>query len=87
MCRGRTMRIPFNRFSAAMAGDERGYADAVEAVGANGWYILGSEVLKFEADLATTWGVNHAIGVASGLDAIENFPVIRALAADTERRS
>jgi len=65
------MRIPFNDFRRQWLETSGDTLDAVEAVGANGWYILGSEVLKFEADLATTWGVNHAIGVASGLDAIE----------------
>jgi hypothetical protein len=48
--------------------------DAVAAfrkVGESGWYVLGDEVRAFEAALAAHWGVEHAIGVASGLDAIE----------------
>src|SRR5690242_20503979 len=45
--------------------------DAVETVGASGWYILGREVTEFEQALAAYWGIPHAIGVASGLDAIE----------------
>jgi len=40
-------------------------------VGESGWYILGDEVREFEASLAAYWGVEHAAGVASGLDAIE----------------
>src|SRR5579863_223167 len=44
---------------------------AVESVGSSGWYILGEHVRKFEQDLAAYWGLPHAIGVASGLDAIE----------------
>ena len=44
---------------------------AVEEVGASGWYILGREVKEFEAALAAGWGLPHAVGVASGLDAIE----------------
>ena len=43
----------------------------VETVGASGWYVLGSEVSAFEKELAEQWGLAHAIGVASGLDAIE----------------
>jgi dTDP-3-amino-3,4,6-trideoxy-alpha-D-glucose transaminase len=44
---------------------------AVEAVGSAGWYILGKEVAEFEASLAAVWRRKHAIGVASGLDALE----------------
>ena len=42
-----------------------------EDVGESGWYILGREVSAFEEKLARLWGLGHAIGVASGLDAIE----------------
>ncbi len=44
---------------------------AVETVGSSGWYILGEEVRQFESRLAKDWGLVHAVGVASGLDAIE----------------
>lgn len=44
---------------------------AIERVGRSGWYILSSEVQAFEADLCAAHGVSHAIGCASGLDAIE----------------
>jgi dTDP-3-amino-3,4,6-trideoxy-alpha-D-glucose transaminase len=44
---------------------------AVQAVGESGWYVLGKEVAAFESALATLWGCSHAVGVASGLDAIE----------------
>ena len=40
-------------------------------IGAGGWYILGREVQCFEQALAGYWGLPHAVGVASGLDAIE----------------
>lgn len=45
--------------------------DAVARVGRSGWVILGEEVAGFEAELAAWWGVPHAVGVASGLDALE----------------
>ena len=35
-----------------------------------GWYILGESVLDFEKSFSGYIGVNHAIGVASGLDAL-----------------
>lgn len=44
---------------------------AVARVGESGWMVLGDEVRDFERELASWWGVEHAIGVASGLDAIE----------------
>ncbi len=43
---------------------------AVDRVGRSGWLVLGDEVAGFEAELAAWWGVPHAVGVASGLDAI-----------------
>jgi dTDP-4-amino-4,6-dideoxygalactose transaminase len=48
--------------------------DAVAAfrkVGESGWYVLGEEVREFESALAAYWGLPHAVGVASGMDAIE----------------
>jgi dTDP-4-amino-4,6-dideoxygalactose transaminase len=44
---------------------------AVDRVGESGWLILGEEVREFEQELAQWWGIPHAIGVASGLDALE----------------
>jgi dTDP-4-amino-4,6-dideoxygalactose transaminase len=44
---------------------------AVERVGASGWLVLGDEVTAFERELAQWWGMPFAVGVASGLDAIE----------------
>jgi dTDP-4-amino-4,6-dideoxygalactose transaminase len=36
----------------------------------SGWYLLGDRVKQFESNLAKYIGVNHAIGVANGLDAL-----------------
>jgi len=44
---------------------------AVGRVGAAGWYVLGEEVARFERDLAASWPVSCAVGVGSGLDALE----------------
>ncbi len=44
---------------------------ALERTGSSGWYILGEEVRRFEQRLAALWGVREAVGVASGLDALE----------------
>jgi len=44
---------------------------AVERVGESGWLILGREVEAFERELAGVCASSHAVGCASGLDAIE----------------
>jgi dTDP-4-amino-4,6-dideoxygalactose transaminase len=37
----------------------------------SGWYVLGREVEAFERQWATACGVEHAVGVGNGMDAIE----------------
>jgi dTDP-4-amino-4,6-dideoxygalactose transaminase len=44
--------------------------EAVQRVVASGRYVLGEEVQAFEQEVAAFCGVNHAIGVASGTDAL-----------------
>jgi dTDP-3-amino-3,4,6-trideoxy-alpha-D-glucose transaminase len=44
---------------------------AVDRVGRSGWLVLGDEVRGFEEEFARWWGLPHAVGVASGLDALE----------------
>jgi dTDP-4-amino-4,6-dideoxygalactose transaminase len=43
---------------------------AIERVISSGWYILGPEVDKFEAEYAEYCKAHHAVGVANGLDAL-----------------
>src|SRR5437868_101225 len=50
---------------------------SVESVLASGKYILGHEVELFERETADYLGVKHAIGVASGTDAL--WLALRAL--------
>jgi dTDP-3-amino-3,4,6-trideoxy-alpha-D-glucose transaminase len=44
---------------------------AFEEVGRSGRYVLGREVAAFEESLAAAWDRPYAVGVASGLDALE----------------
>jgi dTDP-4-amino-4,6-dideoxygalactose transaminase len=44
---------------------------SVQRVLESGWYILGTEVREFEKEFASYIGVPHAVGVASGTDALE----------------
>jgi dTDP-4-amino-4,6-dideoxygalactose transaminase len=50
------------------------YADEIKQAAAevidSGWYLLGERLKKFESDLADYIGTRHAVGVASGLDAL-----------------
>ena len=59
---------PFDRQWAAIGPD---VVQAVERVGASGWYVLGQEVESFEQAFAAQSGTTRAVGCASGLDAIE----------------
>jgi dTDP-3-amino-3,4,6-trideoxy-alpha-D-glucose transaminase len=43
---------------------------AIERVVARGWFVLGPEVEAFEAEFAAATGARHAVGVATGTDAI-----------------
>jgi dTDP-4-amino-4,6-dideoxygalactose transaminase len=63
--------ISFNDFQRQWQDTRQDTLDAVDAAGGSGWYVLGSEVRAFEEALARNWGVRNAIGVGSGLDAIE----------------
>jgi dTDP-4-amino-4,6-dideoxygalactose transaminase len=63
--------IRMNDFQRQWADTRDDATTAFEVVGKSGWYILGQETRQFEAALALYWGLPHAVGVASGLDAIE----------------
>jgi dTDP-4-amino-4,6-dideoxygalactose transaminase len=63
--------VQLNDFKRQWEDTREAALEAVEAVGASGWYILGEEVRGFEAALADSWGIPYAVGVASGMDALE----------------
>ena len=44
---------------------------AVQRVLDSGWYVLGNEVAAFEREFTSFVGTAHAVGVASGTDALE----------------
>lgn len=44
---------------------------AVRRVLESGWYVLGKELAAFEKQWAQACGVEHGVGVANGMDAIE----------------
>lgn len=64
-------RIPANDFARQWADTRESAMEAIDRVGNSGRLILGEEVGGFERELAEWWGVRYAVGVASGLDALE----------------
>lgn len=45
--------------------------EAVNRVLESGWYVLGNQVASFEKQWAAACGVEYAVGVGNGMDAIE----------------
>jgi len=63
--------IRFNNLRTSDASLAEAIRVATSRVLERGWYVLGPEVEQFEAAFAAYHGVGHAVGVASGTDAIE----------------
>ena len=59
------------RFADLRPGDDAAaIRTAIDRVIARGWFVLGPEVEAFEAEFAAASGARHAVGVATGTDAI-----------------
>ncbi len=71
MVAGSPVEVRANDFARQWEDIKEDALEAVDRVGHSGWLILGEEVERFELELASWWGVRHAVGVASGLDALE----------------
>lgn len=67
----RGTRVPSNDFQSQWRDIAADSLRAFERVGASGWYILGQEVQLLEQQVAIEFGVSHAVGCGSGLDALE----------------
>lgn len=65
-----TPPVPFVDLKEAYARQQSALDSAVRRVMASGWYILGQEVAQFEREFADYLGVEAAVGVASGTDAL-----------------
>lgn len=64
------MIVPFVDLQAGYQTLQQEIDEVVSRVLKGGWYILGSEVDQFEQEFASYCQVSHAVGVASGTDAI-----------------
>jgi dTDP-4-amino-4,6-dideoxygalactose transaminase len=65
------LTVPFADLGRGVAVARREIDAAIARVLDSGWYVLGAEGRAFEAELAAWLGAGHAVGVASGTDAIE----------------
>ena len=65
------MKVPFADLGRATQTVRPDLDAAVARVFDSGWFVLGGEGSAFEAEFAHALGVAHAVGVASGTDAIE----------------
>ena len=62
--------VPFLDLRAAYLELKQELDDAYQRVMQSGWYILGEEVERFEAEFAAHCGAEYCIGVGTGLDAL-----------------
>jgi len=62
--------IPFDDLGPANAALRSELLEAFETVLDSGWYILGDHLKSFEQSFADYCGIDHAVGVANGTDAI-----------------
>jgi dTDP-4-amino-4,6-dideoxygalactose transaminase len=63
--------VPFAALDRSTAALRNQFDAALGRVLERGWFVLGEEGRAFEAEFADFCGAAHAIGVASGTDAIE----------------
>lgn len=64
------MRIPFLELKPTYDELKPEFDAAYRRVMESGWYLLGGETEAFEREFATFCGVEHAVTVANGLDAL-----------------
>ncbi len=62
--------IPYVELKTQFAAIEPEVRAAIDEVFASGWFVLGEQVRSFETEFANYLGIGHAVGVASGTDAI-----------------
>jgi len=71
MSMDRPIEVPQTDPKAGYLAHQADIDSAIQRVLNSGWYILGREVESFEQEFAAYIGVHHAVGVASGTDALE----------------
>lgn len=64
------VKVPFYGHAEQYRGIRREIDEAIRTVLESGAYVLGPALKRFETDLAAYFGLNHAVGVNSGTDAL-----------------
>lgn len=64
------MQVPFVDLQAGYLAQKAEIDSAIANTLFSGWYILGQEVRQFEEEFAAFCKTSHAVGVASGTDAL-----------------
>jgi dTDP-4-amino-4,6-dideoxygalactose transaminase len=64
------MKVPFLDLLAAQAQVQKQIEAAVQRVARSGYYVMGPELLDFEAAFAMATQAKYCLGVANGLDAL-----------------
>jgi dTDP-4-amino-4,6-dideoxygalactose transaminase len=76
--------VPFNDLSRTTPELAGQIADAVARVIASGWFVLGPEHDAFEQELGAYVGVEHAVALGNGTDALElSLSALGVSAGDT----
>ena len=65
------MKVPFYDIGATYNELQSEIKKAVDKILKSGWYVLGEQVKLFEQEYSRFCGVEHCIGVSSGLDALK----------------
>lgn len=65
------MKVPFVDFKKEWKFFEKSFVKAFKDFGQSGIYVLGPNVEKFEKDFAKFCGYKYAVGVSTGLSALE----------------
>lgn len=77
------MKVPLNDLARAARTQADDLASVFSDVAASGWFVQGPQHGRFEEQLALYLGTDHAVGLASGTDALEL--AIRATTNEPER--
>jgi dTDP-4-amino-4,6-dideoxygalactose transaminase len=78
------LKVPFGDLKRQYESIRAELDAAALRVMAGGWYILGPETRAFEEEFATFCGVGHAVGVASGTEALHLALVALGVGAGDE---
>src|SRR5438034_7414563 len=64
------MKVPFSDHVRQYHNIQRELDDAIQSVLESNQYVMGPALKQFEGQLAQYFGLNHAVGVNSGTDAL-----------------